>query len=95
MNSWKFEHLNSEDLIDVTDDIWLANRTSFRVRSVQMEVRLIVANQNRTQIHAIVYKQKPSLYFSNHKADNELASFQLYCAMLDTIEMNASSLTGG
>ena len=53
---------NSEDFSDVTDDVWLANRTSFRVRLLRMEVRLIVANQNRTQIHAIVYKQKPSLY---------------------------------
>ena len=52
---------NSEDLSDVTDDVWLANRTSFRVRSLRIEIRLIVANQNRTQIHAIVYKQKPSL----------------------------------
>ena len=53
---------NSEDPSDVTDDFWLANRTSFRVRSLRMDVRLTVANQNRTQIHAIVYKQKPSLY---------------------------------
>ena len=53
--------IHSEDLSDVTDDVWLANRISFRVRSLRMEVRLIVANQNRTQIHAIVYKQKPSL----------------------------------
>ena len=53
----------SEDLNDVTDDVWLANRTSFRVRSLGMEVRLIVAN--RTQIHAIVYKQKPSLLIPN------------------------------
>ena len=30
-----------------------------------MEVRLIVANQNQTQIQAIVYKQKPSLYIFN------------------------------
>ena len=46
--------INSEDLSDVTDDVWLAKRTSFRVRSLRMEARLTVANQNRFQIHAIV-----------------------------------------
>ena len=34
-----------------------------------MEVRLIVANQNRIQIHAIVYKQKPLLYGRDNGLD--------------------------
>ena len=31
------------------DELWLANITSFHVQSLRMEVRLTVANQNRTQ----------------------------------------------
>ena len=59
----KFVNEIAEDLSDVTDDVWLANRTSFHVRSLQneMEVRLTVANQNQAQIHTIVYKQKTLL----------------------------------
>ena len=36
----------SEDLSDVTDDVWLANRTSFRVRSLRINVQLTIADQN-------------------------------------------------
>ena len=38
---------------------WLANRTSFCVRSLWMDVRLIVA---KIEIHAIIYKQKNLRY---------------------------------
>ena len=58
--SWTY----SEDLSDdVTDHVWLANKTSFRVQSLRMDARLTVANQNRTKIHAIV--EKASLYISS------------------------------